>query len=142
MSKCSIEDVRIAMKSAGVEQIKIEATVAEVEKIVEASKNDAPRKKTKNKILVLGSIEVEGQKFTETPAWAFKVAEEFDHTTLEAKLRSAITAFKSAKPKKAALVATFGLALQRIPRRFFKDVGIQVITKDPILMQEVDNRHA
>lgn len=140
--KCSIEDVEVALKDAQIDNQKINEVVESIQEMLAAQKaeKEAREKRSKNKFVILSSVTMEDQDIIDTPSWIVQVEESFDHNKIVETIKLAYNDFKNSGKKRAEKVDSVGTALLYTPKKFFKDRGLIVKTKEPVLIQVTDNK--
>lgn len=129
MKKLSIAEIEEALVLSKVEPAQKEKVINELMKIA-AAENEAKAPKSKNEFgIVLYSDDLEIQKM-EFTASVYSVKEGFDHNTVLGKISEAIKESNELAKRKNNIITSIGDAFQNLKRKFIKNRGINLKSKN------------
>lgn len=112
--------------------------VQDIEKYLEEQKaNREPRKKTKNQLIAVAVTD--NEEIVETPLYVVQVPEDFDHNTLVPQIIEAAKDFNNSKKGRKNPVSNVGETFESVTRKLFKERGLDVKTKEPVIVVQTVN---
>lgn len=141
MSKISIEDVEQTLLSQKIEPAKVSSIIKELNEVIEETKSEkVTLPKTKNEFLIILSDPNGELKDKELTGWVITQRQGDDAATALDKIRTAAKSTDEAKKRKKSIMTTFGEAMQNIKRKFIKDTGIMIKSKNPVRVLITGNK--
>jgi hypothetical protein len=125
----------------------VNAVIEEITQEVQANQEDKPpREKLQTCILLsdpsgrLNPEFFEAAGFSDFTGWVVKIPEEESPATVHDRIRKAAYDFNVTPKGRRMPVLTVGEAAEVVPARIFKEHGIRIQTKEPVLILTTDNR--
>lgn len=143
MSKLNISDIQEALKTAKIEPEKQKDVLDYLQDVIkeqEADKAHNALPKQKNEfgvILYDADNQLVGKEFT---ASVFSVKQGDDFGTILTRISDAAKIQNESAKKKNNLIQTIGSACQNLKRKFIKEKGINIKTKEPVRVLITNNK--
>jgi len=135
--KPSLDLVKHILQRNDLEIRKVNAIVEDIQDELKILEEDQPKREKLEFIIVVSDPEnrIEG----DVTGWVLKMPEdESVYSTVE-RIHKAAYEFNTTPKGRRMPVKTVGEAIEVIPRRIFKEHGLRVSTKEPILLVKTDN---
>lgn len=138
MAKVAIEDIELTLRKKDVSPEIIRSVLADLAEQLEMNASEkTPRQK--KELMVIASDYGEGNEDTPPVGWVVQVAEGRVHPEVVADVVSVANDFNETKKGKKFPVETLGDTFEAVPARFFKERGISVKTKIPLVIHKFPN---
>lgn len=138
--KISIEELNQILAETKVDPETAQKIVSEAEALVEEKKSETSgEKKTKNQFIVVAVGADEDTKLFDATLHLVQVPSSKNQDELEGDIELAIKAFNGTKKGSKKPIKFFAEAFEIMPRRHFKEIGIQAKTKSPVIAIKTKN---
>lgn len=141
MSKIDINQVAEILKRNKAEPELLRAVVQEMNLITQANaadEEDKPPTPKKQFVILVSDPEARFPKH-DFAGWSLQIPEEESPVTTQDRINRAAYDFNASPKGRMLPVKTVGEALESVPSKFFKEQGVWVKTKFPVLVLTTDN---
>lgn len=136
------EELDVAFKQAEIENEKAQKVIEYLEQLAQEKQQEKGEKQEYREIgLVMSGEQYEGLPITERPIFFTKIEVEQDHNELPNKLKSAGAAYNTTKKGRKEPVVSFSDVLSRVSAKCFREEGVKMPHREPLLLIEVENEN-
>lgn len=128
--KYSMDDIISACKQTAMTNDELDKVIQYLETVAQEEAGDK-QPRIKRKVLVVQGGEEKTEGF-DGYAWVLKAPQDLE-TTLMSEIEKVIVAFNETKKGQKTPVQTIPQAFEYVPKKLFKDFGLDLLTKEPCL---------
>jgi len=139
MSKVDISKVAEVIKNNHVEPDKLRKIIEELNLLVQAAESEEKEPAAKKQFVVLVSDPDDKLPKVDLVAWVLRIPEVESVATTQDRIFRSAYEFNATKKGQALPVKTVGDAIESIPGKIFKEAGLWVATKTPVLVLKTNN---
>jgi len=139
MPKIDVNRVAEILKKNQVDPKVLRQCVEEMNILTQAETDEEKEPAIKKQFAVLVSDPEGRLPSTDFVAWVVQIPEDESVATTQDRINRAVYEFNTTKKGRLLPPKTVGEALEHVPAKHFKEVGVWVKTKTPVLMLRTDN---
>lgn len=139
MPKIDVNQVAEILKRNEIDPKILRQIVEEMNKVTQAEAEDEKPPAVKKQFAVLVSDPHDRLPKTDFVAWVLQMPEDESVVTLQDRIFRATYEFNTTKKGRLMPPKTMGEAIEYVPAKHFKEVGVWVKTKSPVLMLKTNN---